>query len=260
MSLTFGFYNSVNGDRRYDAVQMSSLFDGIIRDGVFMSIGDKLMVTANTGMSVVVGSGRAWFDHTWTNNDAPFALEVPASEVLLNRMDAVVLEVNSLSEVRGNAIKIVKGTPASSPAAPIMVNTTGVRQYPLAYLYVPALATTVTQGNITNKVGSADCPFITGVLSVVNTEALIVQWGAQWTEWINATKQAEDIWTADKHAEFLAWMATSEADYDSWEGGRQAEFLAWFNSMQATLTTEVAGDLAQEIYDLKILSSMGGMY
>ncbi len=38
MSVTFGFYNSVNGDRKYDAIQMSSIFDGIIRDGVFQHL------------------------------------------------------------------------------------------------------------------------------------------------------------------------------------------------------------------------------
>lgn len=55
MSVTYGFYNSRNHDRRYDAIQMSSIFDGIIRDGIYMSIGDHMIVKADAGMMVTVG-------------------------------------------------------------------------------------------------------------------------------------------------------------------------------------------------------------
>ena len=41
MAITSGFYNSVNGDRTYDADQFGSLFDGIIAPGVFPNVGDK---------------------------------------------------------------------------------------------------------------------------------------------------------------------------------------------------------------------------
>ena len=64
MALTYGFYNSQNGDRTYDAADISSIFDGV-NDGVFMSIGDAFIVSAANGMQVTVGSGRA-SDHTWT--------------------------------------------------------------------------------------------------------------------------------------------------------------------------------------------------
>lgn len=35
MAFTFGFYNSLNGDRKYNAEQVSSIFDGLISDGVY---------------------------------------------------------------------------------------------------------------------------------------------------------------------------------------------------------------------------------
>ena len=30
MAVTYGFYNSLNGDRKYDAKQFSSVFDGLL--------------------------------------------------------------------------------------------------------------------------------------------------------------------------------------------------------------------------------------
>ena len=70
MAFTCGFFNSQNGDRKYNAEQMASIFDGLIKDGVYDTVGDIFAVTPGTGMQVRVGSGRAWFAHTWNNNDA----------------------------------------------------------------------------------------------------------------------------------------------------------------------------------------------
>ena len=65
MSVTYGFYNSKNKDRTYDAIQMSSIFDGIIRDGILQHVGDTMMVKESSGMTVHVGTGRAWSNHRY---------------------------------------------------------------------------------------------------------------------------------------------------------------------------------------------------
>lgn len=94
MALTYGFYNSKNGDRKYDAVTMSRMFDGIIRDGVISAFGKTFAVTVNSGNKINVDTGRAWFDHTWTLNDSIMVLDCGTPEVLQDRYDAVILEVN----------------------------------------------------------------------------------------------------------------------------------------------------------------------
>ena len=195
MAFTFGFYNSLNGDRRYDAIQMSSIFDGIIKDGVFMSIGSAMMVVAGTGMQVNIGLGRAWFDHTWTLNDSLYPVTLSQSEVLQDRIDTIVLEIDSDVSVRANQFKVIKGTPSSTPAAPIMANTTTLHQYPLCDIRVNRGATSITQANITNRVGTSVTPFITGILETMNIDALIVKWERQWTEWSDAKK-----------TEFINWF------------------------------------------------------
>lgn len=158
MSLTYGFYNSENGDRRYNAEQMSSIFDGIVTDGIFGSIGDKFMVYEASGMSVAVGSGRAWLNHIWTFNDSPLVVNISSSSLTLNRIDTVVIDVNKQSRV--NSITVVQGTPASTPTAPVLTVDAHNEhyQYPLCDIYVAAGVTKITQSNITNRVG-IDTPF-----------------------------------------------------------------------------------------------------
>lgn len=81
MSVTFGFYNSKEGDRRYDAIQMSSIFDGIIQDGILQHVGTAMVVKESEAMIINVGVGRAWFNHTWTLNDALLPLVVTVKAI-----------------------------------------------------------------------------------------------------------------------------------------------------------------------------------
>ena len=161
MTITYGFYNSVSGDRVYDAIDVSSMFDGVIIDGVFETIGDALETTDGTGMNVVVGPGKAWFDHTWTLNDAALTLAIAASDVILPRIDYVVLEVDASNAVRANTIKVLTGTPATVPVPPTLTNTSEVHQYPLAEVAVDAGVSEILAADVTNLVGTAFCPFVT---------------------------------------------------------------------------------------------------
>lgn len=188
MAFSYGFYNSLNGDRKYDSEDLSRMFDGIIYDGVIGAVGDTFAVKAGTGNTVNVSSGRAWFDHTWTYNDAPMPISCGSAAVLLDRYDAIVLEVNAASDMRKNSIKVVTGTEASNPVKPTMENTEFVHQYPLAYILRKAGSSSISQSQIENAVGTSECPICTGVLKSLNIDQQMAQWNAQFNEWFEDTK------------------------------------------------------------------------
>ena len=175
MALTFGFYDAISGDRAYNAEQMSSMFDGIINNGVYNSIGEKFMVyqSDTPGMSAKVGSGRAWFDHTWSLNDDWVSVSFDASHALLNRIDIVYLQVNSDVGVRANSIGVLKGTPASAPVPPTLSATATLHQYALAHVYIAAASTEVLQASITNKVGTTGTPYVTGIIESIPWQELM---------------------------------------------------------------------------------------
>ena len=164
MSLNCGFFNSVNNDRVYDAEEISSMFDGLIKDGIYVSIDGQLKVSINNGMTVKIAPGRAWFNHTWTYNDSYYNIELDASDPLLNRIDAVVLEIDHSIGVRANNFKIVKGESATNPTRPELIHTSDVNQYALAYINVPANATQISANDIISVVGSRETPYVTGVV------------------------------------------------------------------------------------------------
>ena len=260
MAVTYGFYNALNHDRLYDAIQMSSIFDGIIRDGIFSTIGDTMIVTApEDGMYVNVGSGRAWFNHTWTLNDTAYPIEAEQAEVVLDRIDAVILEVNSSAEVRANSIKFLKGTPSSNPVKPTLTHNAEVNQYALAYVRIRAGQTTIFQSDIENAVGTDETPFITGVLQQVSIETLLKQWEAEFntyfTNFQNTSTTEFNNWLATKVSEYTAWFAQMQTDMDS----NFNEFDAWFQRMKDQLSQDAAGHLQAQIDALSEAAKKGSV-
>ena len=261
--VTSGFYDSLNHDRRYSSIQFGSIFDGVIQDGVFQHVGSRLMVSQNSGMMISVGTGRAWFNHTWTYNDSILPLTVSQSEVILDRVDAVVLEVDAREEGRTNTIKIVKGTPTSKNAKPpAMLKEKNRWQYPLAYIKVAAGVTSIRTADITNKVGTSDCPFVTAPLDKMSIDDLVKQWADQWrvfyeneTADMNKTnafwKEQWRIWYAGQTAEiqqtYLNWEKQWEDFYNTHSGEieRTAEewkeqWQLWFYEYVNNSTRELA--------------------
>ena len=254
MSVSSGFFNSLNGDRKYNAAQMSAIFDGLIIDGVFASIGTAFAVKAAGGLTVNVGIGKAWFDHTWTVNDSILPMTAPEAEVLLDRIDAVVLEVNGMESVRENTIKFVKGNPSSAPSRPTLTNEGNVHQYPLCYIYRKYGTAVINQADITPMVGTESTPFVTGILQTISLDELLGKWQDELDRFTDARSQEVDDWIAQEESDFTAWFNKMKADLqqeqtvlDQWIASEQADFLAWYNQMKDQLSGDVAGNLKLEI-------------
>lgn len=254
MSVSSGFFNSLNGDRKYNAAQMSAIFDGLIIDGVFASIGTAFAVKAAGGLTVNVGIGKAWFDHTWTVNDSILPMTAPEAEVLLDRIDAVVLEVNGTESVRENTIKFVKGNPSSAPSRPTLTNEGNVHQYPLCYIYRKYGTAVINQADITPMVGTESTPFVTGILQTISMDELLGKWQDELDRFTDARSKEIDDWIAQEESDFTAWFNKMKADLqqeqtvlDQWIASEQADFLAWYNQMKDQLSGDVAGNLQLEI-------------
>ena len=188
MTVTSGFFNSVNHDRKYNAEEISSIFDGVILDGVYQGFGEALKVEGtSTANQVKIGTGRAWFNHTWTLNDEALYLTIPSGNSTYPRIDVIVLEVNNNASVRQNSIKCITGVAASSPIKPSLTNTTDIHQYPLAYINRPkGTSNIISASDIENKIGTSECPIVTGVLEVLNDDRFIAQTIANLTDDFNS--------------------------------------------------------------------------
>lgn len=150
MALESGFFNSVGGDRLYNAEQMSRYFENILSSGVFKRIENCLRVTAGNGMTLTVAPGAGLIDCHWFRARTSETVTIPTAHAVLPRFDAVVARLDMSDSVRAITLDVVSGTPATNPVAPDPVRAATVQELFLCLVYVPAGASGITAENLTD--------------------------------------------------------------------------------------------------------------
>lgn len=204
MAWTSGFFNSVSGDRTYNADHISKMFQGLITNGVYESVGNKLAVEPNGGMTVSINTGRGWFYDRWVYNDAKYVLTLEDADVLLNRYAAVCIKVDLTDSVRKAEPYIKYGEPGSTPSKPSMQRTETVQEFCLAYIYIGAGVTEITATAIEDtRFDSNLCGWVTGLITQLDTSTLYKQWEGVFLEWFQSLT---DYLDEDVEAKLVADM------------------------------------------------------
>lgn len=181
-----GFFNSINNDRLYDADQMSRIFEGLITDGVYKSVGNKLAVQPNNNMTIQIATGRGWFNKRWVENTTPYTITLEASDVVLNRYAAICIRVDTSDSGRTAQPYVKYSNYASTPTKPTMSRTETINEYCLAYVYIGAGANEITAKDIEDTRGNNDlCGWVTGLIEQLSTTTLFTQWENIFNTWFN---------------------------------------------------------------------------
>lgn len=191
MAIKSGYFNSKNGDRKYNAETMSKYFVGLISRGVLQNYSSKFQVTANNTMMVSVQPGKAYFsDGKWIESDSVENFTLEAASVTQNRIDRVVLRKNLNEATRSCLIMVKTGTPATSPVAPALTNSETVEEISLAQIYIASQTESITQANITDeRPNNSVCGWVHGLIEEIDTEGLFDQYEEAFNEWFATVKE-----------------------------------------------------------------------
>ena len=190
MATSYGFFNSLNGDRLYNADDVNTFLEGLITpDGIFANVDSMLQVTPGLGMNVNVGAGKASIKHHWFKSNAAETLSITAAHQILNRIDDIVLRLDIVN--RSIGLAVITGTPASAPAAPAIVRNDSYYDLKLAQVYINAGAVQIIQQKITDtRLDSNVCGIITSLIDQLDTSAFAAQLNA----WMQAQTAAFEAW------------------------------------------------------------------
>lgn len=187
MALKYGFFNSENGDRKYNADDISNFFYKLISDGVLATPSTNLQVQAGTGLQVSVSPGYGMINAKYINLTAPQAVQLTAADIALDRIDRIVLRLDR--NARQITVAAKKGTPAANPAAPALTRTTDIWELSLAKIAVAAGAAVITQAEITDERSNTSvCGYITGMIDQIDTTELFAQFQAAFDHWFDGVK------------------------------------------------------------------------
>lgn len=189
--ITCGFFNSVNGDRTYNAEQMNNPYKRIISNGVFArpngEQSDDFKVYSTGEMSILVNKGDGIFDGKWATNDSPFEIVVPAADVYNARIDSIVFRVNYVDRI--GEIILIQGEASENLIVPAITRNDKYVDYRLANIFVSANAVAINNTDITDTRASSECGFVTHLLEQADITTLYSQWQAQFENWFLNLKE-----------------------------------------------------------------------
>ena len=187
MAIRSGFFNSVNGDRRYLANNFAEYFSTFIGNGVFPDPAIGLQVQAKLNMTITVKPGKGWINGYYLINDGDFDLTISNADGVLNRIDRVVMrwDINT----RNIVVQLKKGSFASSPVAPALQRDQEIFELALADIYVAKGITSISQSAITDKrLEKSLCGIVSGVVDQIDTTNLFTQYNMSFNEWFDTVK------------------------------------------------------------------------
>lgn len=187
MALRYGFFNSRNGDRLYNADDISGFFYNLISNGVLATPSTNLQVQAGSGMTVSVSPGYGMIQAKYIDLTTAQSVQLTAADIALDRIDRIVIRLDRQN--RQIVIAAKTGTPAANPAAPALTRTADVYELSLARIAVAHGTAVITQAEITDERSNTSvCGYITGMIDQIDTTELFAQFTAAFEHWYDGVK------------------------------------------------------------------------
>lgn len=190
MAIKYGFFNSVDGDRKYNADDISNFFIKLISDGVFPTPATNLQVVESSGMKVNVSAGWGFIRCKYVYNTTYESLTIEPSDLVLNRIDRVVMRLDPSVSARNIILTVKKGTPAATPEPPELTRVSdGIYELSLAQIAINAGASAITQADITDERPDGDvCGYVAGLINQIDAGNLFAQFSSAFYFWFNDVK------------------------------------------------------------------------
>ena len=178
MAQKYGFFNSINHDRVYDASDVASFLSKFFTNGVF---NNSLLVSANDNMTVNVAIGNANINGYGYENTESLTLDIDEADSELGRIDSVIVRLDLTN--RKITTEILQGQYASSPSQPTITRTGNIYDLRLANISIPAGATRITAEQITDTRFGSDCGNVVQAVQYLDTAEIFAQYEAYFNSW-----------------------------------------------------------------------------
>jgi hypothetical protein len=151
MAFSYGFFNAKNLDRVYTAEHFTSYLSSIICDGIQDTYGECFSITPTGGFQIRIGSGKAWIQGHYFQNDNGYILDLSQyADSSLPRYVTVGISCDTQESVRSVQIEVLAGTPAVAPFIPSFSNNDTKTTLTLCQVRVNGGSSGITASNITD--------------------------------------------------------------------------------------------------------------
>ena len=173
------FFNSIDGDRKYNANDFTRYFSSILSNGVFLNGDNNFKVSVGSGMNITVNKGFGNINGNLFFEDAPTTLEIPTNHV--QKYYIVVVRLDYLQ-------REVTITYKETQDINNLQRDEGAYELCLALISVPPSEINILDENITDTRPNAKvCGFVNSLITV-DGEELFSQFESEFNNWFDGVK------------------------------------------------------------------------
>ena len=250
--LKFSFFDSIIGadgqpDRAFGAGDFSKYFGTLIKNGIFPNPSSNFQIMGDqNNMTVKSEAGLAWIEGHLGYDDSVYILNIDKADSTMDRIDRIVLRLDTLERCIKWVVK--KGEFSVSPIPKPLQRDADGYEIAIADVRVGKGVSKITQSAITDlRMNTELCGWVTGTVTQIDTSTLFNQLEQWKTEYIEAT----NTWTTEQEQAFLNWKQLFETAATDWRAGEEQKFDEWLQSIKGKLSGDVAGNLQNQIEELK---------
>lgn len=197
-------------------------------------------------MTVKAEAGLAWIEGHLGYDDSVYILNIDKADSSMDRIDRIVLRLDTLERCIKWLVK--KGEFSANPTAKPLQRDADGYEIAIADVRVGKGVSKITQSAITDlRMNTELCGWVTGTVTQIDTTTLFNQLEQWKTEYIEAT----NTWTTEQEQAFLNWKQLFETAATDWRAGEEQKFDEWLQSIKGKLSGDVAGNLQNQIEELK---------
>ena len=178
MAQKYGFFNSVNHDRVYDAADVAKFLSKYFTNGIF---NNGLAVSSNDNMTVSVATGSANINGYSYENTETLTLDIDDADSELNRIDSVIIRLDLTN--RQITTQILQGQYASTPSQPSITRSGNTYDLRLANILISSGATRITTEDITDTRFGSDCGNVVQAVQSLDTNDIFLQYETWFNNW-----------------------------------------------------------------------------
>lgn len=217
------------------------------------AVQNAMEVTVSDGVGWIANEGKdgvVWWNDTEKTSGSKLQLTIDAADSVLNRIDRIIVEWKTTNYVDRPEIKVLKGTPLSTAAAPTLTNNSTLRQLSLAKVSIAAGTTELTPAMITDeRLDSSVCGIVTDGIEI-DTSTINAQFNALLTSIENELNALESGTAVElKHLQFsnISVPATGWATYTAAGTEETALYAEGYTYRKAVELTNVTAGMTPDV-------------
>lgn len=185
--VTYDGQGNPSYDRGVNSQDLAENIALMFTNGVGINPSTNFQVTTSeNSMSVEVNPGTCCIEGHLGKEDTVRTIVFEAAETLLDRIDRVVLRLNTNVDYRSIDLYVVKGTPAALPEAPALTRAAGIYELALADVFIARNTTYISGSRITDvRMDSSVCGYTATRPTSIDVTSIFQQYQAALDEYLD---------------------------------------------------------------------------